>query len=144
LKRLVRARTAGYLFRDRNRPVNPSSRCAGNRLWRTCDCETNCLNSLLHRLSRLSDNEVSLNRHRYGIENTDCLQTTVVIECESRMLSNVFELYINFLIIEHACFATAFLPSFYSKNCERSSAPKYTRWAKKVGPQTPDLNFVKS
>jgi len=98
-----------------------------------CDCETICLNSLLHRLSRLSDNEVSLNRHRYGIENTHCLQTTVVIECESRMLSNVFELYINFLIVEHACFATAFLPSFYSKNCERSSAPKYTGWAKKSG-----------
>jgi len=35
-----------------------------------CDCETICLNSLLHRLSRLSDNEVSLNRQNassYGM-----------------------------------------------------------------------------
>ena len=45
----TRARTVGYLFLDRNRPVNPSSRCAGNRQWRMCDCETidicetNCL-----------------------------------------------------------------------------------------------------
>jgi len=31
LKRLVRARTVGYLFLDRNRPVNESSRCSGNR-----------------------------------------------------------------------------------------------------------------
>ena len=70
LKRLVRARTVGYFFRDRNQPVNPSSRCSGNRQWRMCDCETNCLNSLLHRLSRLSDNEVSLKRQHvssYGM-----------------------------------------------------------------------------
>ena len=35
-----------------------------------CDCENNCLNSLLHRLSRLSDNEVSWNRQHaspYGM-----------------------------------------------------------------------------
>ena len=57
LRRLVRARTVGYLFLGRNRPVNPPSCCACNIPWRMCDCETNCLNSLLHRLSRLSDNE---------------------------------------------------------------------------------------
>jgi len=62
LKRLVRARTVGYLLFDRNRSVNPPSRCARNRQWRMCDCETNYLISLQHRLSRLSDNEVSLNR----------------------------------------------------------------------------------
>ena len=62
------AYTVGYLFLDRNRPVNKSSHCSGE--WRMCDCETNCLNSLLHRLSRLSDNEVSLNRQHassYGM-----------------------------------------------------------------------------
>ena len=66
----VRACTVGYLFLGCNRPVNESSRCAGNRQWRMCDCETNCLNSLLHRLSCLSDNKVSLNRQHassYGM-----------------------------------------------------------------------------
>jgi len=58
------------LFLDRNRPVKESSRCAGNRQWRICDFQTNCLNNLRHRLSRLSDNEVSLNRQHassYGM-----------------------------------------------------------------------------
>ena len=57
MKSLVRERTVGHLFLDRNRPVNSSSHFAGNRR-RMCDCKTNCLN----RLSRLSDNDVSLNR----------------------------------------------------------------------------------
>ena len=40
---MTRARTVGYLFLDRNRSVNPSSRCACHRQWRMCDCETNFL-----------------------------------------------------------------------------------------------------
>jgi len=47
------AYTVGYLLLDRNRPVNLSSRCSGNRQSRMCDCETICLNSLLHLRRRL-------------------------------------------------------------------------------------------
>ena len=67
---LVRARTVGYLLLDRNRPVNPSSRCARNRQWRMCDCETidicetNCLTvyytDYLHLSFRLSAYRVRL------------------------------------------------------------------------------------
>ena len=55
---------------DDGRAVHESSRCADNRPWTMCDCEINCLNSLLHRLPRLTDNEVSSNRRHassYGM-----------------------------------------------------------------------------
>ena len=79
------AHTVGYLFLDRNRPGNESSRCSGNRQWRMCDCETNCLNCFLHRLSRLSDNEISLNRLHalsYGmLPTTVCAVLNVFQQC---------------------------------------------------------------
>ena len=79
------AHTVGYLFLDRSRPGNESSRCLGNRQWRMCDCETNCLNCFLHRLSRLSDNEISLNRLHalsYGmLPTTVCAVLNVFQQC---------------------------------------------------------------
>jgi len=39
----------GAELTDDARAVHESSRCAGNRPWRMCDCETNWLNSLLQR-----------------------------------------------------------------------------------------------